>query len=220
MKPPHTRISMIGRFAGSTDQTLEIWNWNLCAAEAGQRTPTELAVAAGGVVNAYATNLKSFFRSHVQLTRVRVAQIDEQGHVLQTSDGEYRQGDADTPQVGTSSSTYAYPLQAALAVSLDTARDGVSGKGRVFLPMPAITITDTDFRLPSTNIDAFAAAFVAFLGDVNNALETLDALPRPVSVVSSKGFVSPVTGIRIGRVVDTQRRRRGDLVEDYRSASL
>lgn len=218
-KPAHTRISMIGRFAGPSDETLEIWNWNLNAENMGLQSPEDLASAAAAINGAYATSLKAHFRSHVQLQRVRVAQLDELGHVLQTGDGQYRQGDSDVIQVGTNGSAYAYPLQAALAVSLVTERAGTAGKGRFFVPMPAITI-GTDYRLPTTQVDTFAGACADFIEAVNAALFAVETTDARVSVVSTKGFVSPVTAVRVGLAVDTIRSRRGDLVEDYRTAAV
>ena len=219
-KPDHTRISMIGVFAGTADATLEEWNWNLNAQPMGFQDPEDLAAAATTISAAYATHLNSFYRSAIRLTRVRVAQLDDQGRVYQTTEGAYRQGDDDTLRVGTSSSSLVYPTQSAVAVSLGTERAGPSGKGRCFLPAPAIALGSSDFRLPTTNVDTLAQAMADFVVSCSGALATINTSPALVSVVSSKGFVSPVTKVRVGRVLDTQRRRRGDMVEDYREVAI
>jgi hypothetical protein len=57
---------------------------------------------------------------------------------------------------------------------------------------------------------------VALIGAINGAGA------GPVSVGSSLGAGSllPVNGIRLGKVVDTQRRRRNAIAEEYVSAPL
>lgn len=105
--------------------------------------------------------------------------------------------------------------QLALGVSLTTGFNrGPAHRGRFFLPLPGITI-GTDGRMPTAVIDAVADSCDTMRTAVNSAGA------GHVMVVMSRKAGAPghraVTGFEIGQVVDTQRRRRRSLVEDYRT---
>lgn len=105
------------------------------------------------------------------------------------------------------------PNQIALAVSLTTGFNrGVAHRGRFFLPMPWITL-DGAGRLGAPVAASIGAECEQLLQDVNNNPANLEM------VVMSRKAGNPghrrVTGIEIGRVLDTQRRRRRSLVEDW-----
>lgn len=106
-----------------------------------------------------------------------------------------------------------YPPQISLAVSLETARRGPSGKGRFFLPCPGQGMSANLEVVPAA-VDALEASVATLIRDLNN-WPTLDANDPKVTVASSKGFNSDVTGIRVGHAFDTIRSRRRDLEEKY-----
>jgi hypothetical protein len=108
--------------------------------------------------------------------------------------------------------SFMYP-QNCLAISLSTDRRGPTGKGRFFVPM-VMAGTDTDCRITQTLTTQYATRAQAFLNAVNN-LPGLDTRDYAVVVASTKGYVSRVTGVRVGRVVDTMRSRRTSIPEDY-----
>lgn len=106
-----------------------------------------------------------------------------------------------------------YPFQIAQAVSLTSERRGPSGKGRYYVPLPTWTVRPNGLIEP---VDAQAAAGSAqqFLNDINNA----PGVDRPgvrVVIASTKGFNTVVTGVRVGRALDTIRSRRAQLGEGY-----
>lgn len=105
--------------------------------------------------------------------------------------------------------------QSAIAVSLTTDRRGPSGKGRFYLPMPAFgTFPQNGFKISVADAEGLRGSAQTFLNDVANQ-PGLDVLGiRPV-VASTKGYNTAVTGVRVGRVIDTIRTRRNKLNEAY-----
>lgn len=111
-----------------------------------------------------------------------------------------------------------HPNQVALAVSLTTDVDrGPASKGRIYLPLPALLV-ETDGLISIANITPIVASWRTFLEALSDA-PGLDNGETPEVVVMSRKAGAPaartVTGVRIGRVLDTQRRRRNALKENY-----
>jgi len=133
------------------------------------------------------------------------------------TDGHYA-GSATNEQVvadvaGGGSASTIYPNQVAMAVSLTTGFSrGPAHRGRFYLPLPSIPVD------ANGSISAGAASGVA--AQIDELIATLNGLQagQKVSVMSRK-LGSPahraVTGVEVGRVLDTQRRRRRSLIEDY-----
>lgn len=111
---------------------------------------------------------------------------------------------------------------------------GLGSKGRVYLPPNSQSIT-ADGRLAAANAAQNARSMKQFINELN-----ADGLEGPVMVMSrgrgvpsynaekkrveydypTPGPANAVTGVRFGRVIDTQRRRRRSLVEDYQVEQL
>jgi len=127
--------------------------------------------------------------------------------------------------------------QSTLAVTLTTALPrGYASKGRLYLPPSAnYTPTVADGKISA----ALAGEYAASLKRLINAINA-DPLIGNVAVFSrgrgvpsydpdtnkitytypNAGAVNNVTGVRVGRVVDTQRRRRRQLTEDPQVVAL
>jgi hypothetical protein len=143
----------------------------------------------------------------------------------------------DVPEIKGKSTTtnmqYHYPPQVALCVSTVTAaRRGYSAKGRFYLPAPTADLAD-DWRLPQAHASTYAGLASTFV----KVLRLREAvLPPPAPelpgvwlpcIVSPHkngtgpgGTVHAITGVRVGRVLDTIRSRRTSLVEDYESSAV
>jgi hypothetical protein len=194
---------------GTLASPIEIWSFTIKGQPVeSSNTPQAKAFTAK---NAYSAGLRQVLPSSVILTRTRFSQHAAGGLVEQTADGAYVQADDLTTVAGTDTGGAAIPLQSSVCVSLVTGRAGPSGKGRFFLPMPAAAL-DATWRLPIAKADAIAA----------NAAATLDGLAAVLipCVVSSKGFRTEVTAVRVGRVVDTIRTRRNAMVEEHQVRPL
>lgn len=123
-----------------------------------------------------------------------------------------------------------YPPQIALAATLTSTKPrGVGAKGRMYLPGLSIGI-DTTGHVNGAGLTAVLTAFKTFLNACNASTATDN-----VVILASHGSINKdgtpkiggsapinkaVTGIKIGNVYDTQRRRRNQLPETYQSLSL
>jgi hypothetical protein len=117
-----------------------------------------------------------------------------------------------TPNQGAAGASYP---QIALVLSMRTARSrGYASNGRMYVPSALVINTGTGL-IDATDASDAAAAGATFIGAVN-AVGLGDA-----SVMSTVGAgrIEPITGVRVGRVMDTQRRRRNALPESYTAES-
>lgn len=103
-----------------------------------------------------------------------------------------------------------YP-QIALVLSLRTARPrGYASNGRMYVPS-ALRPEATTGRITDAQAGAAAQAAAAFIGSVNAiGMGTVQVM----SAVGG-GISANVTEVRVGRVMDTQRRRRNGIPEEY-----
>lgn len=118
-----------------------------------------------------------------------------------------------SPQAGGVTTDH-QPPQCGVVVTLTTAIPrGYASKGRMFMPTQAVSLTDG--RITSSMMTALGTATTQLL----NALNT--GLPGSLAVYSSvgTGAVNPITGFRVGNMVDTQQRRRAGLSEVYTSTA-
>lgn len=212
--PAHSRLTFSGVTMG-TSAAVEIWSFSFKAAALEGNPPGDNAAqvaAANTAKAAYVAHIKPVMPSWTVLKKVRCS-IHEPGNlVTRTASGAYLQGDATADEAGTGAQGIRYPLQTALVVSLDTERPGASGKGRSFLPFPAFAI-DQEFGLTSGTQFTLATAMANFVKALRPAF-------GDVRVVSSAGYSSVVTAVRIGRVPDTLRSRRNALLEQYTRVAI
>lgn len=214
-KPAHSRIVFDG-VIGTVAAPLERWafgiNFPHDALSAGSNQVTDDALASDAM-GAWSARMTQASCTDVVLSQVKVSRIDAAGLVEHRADGSYVQG-VWTGSVAGQNAPRAVPLQTALCVSLETSRSGPTGKGRFFLPWPSYDL-QADKRLAVGDVeDLLEFCVVPFLND----LATL--MTFAPQVVSSKGYMSAVTGVRIGRAPDTLRSRREDSPEGYISAPL
>lgn len=214
-KPAHVKATFSGNVGGTAGR-IEDWSFSLnfpddIVSEAS--TQAGIAGQAADLAAAWHNALEYSMPSDVVLTKVRIAHIGADGKVTLRADGSYLQADWDGAFAG-NQAQQPMPLQTALCVSLISARSGPTGKGRIFLPWPALSLDADDKRIPVAQLTPFLGYVRTFLSNVAGIM-TED--PR---VVSSKGYASPVTTVKIGRVADTMRSRRGDMTEGYLSTPL
>lgn len=214
-KPAHIRLTWSGRF-GSVTAPIEEWSFGLSLpvdATVDGFTDLQIDAMATGMRTCYTSSLTPRFSSDVILTECRFASVNGSGRVKLRADGSYIQGINVAPSAGPQAPT-AMPLQTALCVSLVTARPGASGKGRFFLPWPALGLDPATKTLN----DSQATIMLDAARDFVVAVNLLTA--GKVSVVSTKNYLSEVIGVRVGKVPDTMRSRRERVPEGYVSRGL
>lgn len=133
------------------------------------------------------------------------------------------------PIVGPGAVVNGQSAQQTMAVTLLTAVPrGLGSKGRVFLPPSSFMIPQPDGRLTQAVADQFALSISTLIGEINANAQVgnvqvisrgkgvkRDDVPgkRWVYDYPTPGTANNVTGVRCGRVIDTQRRRRRSLPE-------
>jgi hypothetical protein len=168
-----------------------------------------------------AAQWKTFFQTSAvsisskwQFTGVKIATLNTDGT---TKSDEVVYHYETTPASGVGS--IHWPAQVALVATLtsDTPR-GLASKGRMYLPGVASSLTDAG-KLSNTTVSAVATGLKTFFDNVNDSIDATGNV-----ILASKGSTPPligapvsrpVTGLRVGDVPDTQRRRRNQLVEVY-----
>jgi hypothetical protein len=111
------------------------------------------------------------------------------------------------------------PNQIALCVSLLTAvTRGPAHRGRFYLPMPTAA-PDTTTGLIASNVAGNCVISTRTFLEALSDWPGIDTTFSPNVVVMSRKSGAPktreVTGVAVGRVLDTQRRRRRSLQENY-----
>lgn len=220
---PHHRLTFRGVF-GQASGPIETWSVNLAMSnDPTNATPAALTTLAGLAKTAWTTHMAPLYSSLTGLVQVRVASLGSDGRVVQTGAGAYVQGDWLGDQRGTTAqgSWGAYPLQTALVASLVTGRAGPAGKGRIFLPFPETMQLGNDYRITTTQATTAATKVKDFIAALNTALgNQVTVVGATSSITGKEATLSTVTGVRVGRVPDTMRSRRGDAIEGYVSVSL
>ena len=178
--------------------------------------------------------LGGFYNTH-RLQGVKVAVIGADGHYPDGHiPGEVFKANVPGPILA---DTGAYVLpQSSVCCTLTTAVPrGLASKGRFFLP-PSQAQIASDGLMNDAMRDIVRGRVRDFLTAINNAtVDTGDIaiLSRGRGVPAydpdtnkitytypNAGAVHDVTGVSVGRVIDTQRRRRRQLVESYEGAAL
>lgn len=199
---PHTRLTAGGTL-GAPSAPVEEWSCtlNFPYIEAG---PALNQAKVDDAFDAWSTLLQNQamkFLTVVTLRYVKAGVVDANGHIPGTV---FRH---DGVQSG-ATELGGHPFQCSVAVSLRTPLRGPSHRGRIFLPPQGIAIEPNDGEIPATLRNNMEPGLTQFF----TALQTeLGA----VQIASSKGYNTEVTGYNVGRVFDTQRRRRRSLAENY-----
>lgn len=117
----------------------------------------------------------------------------------------------------TGTGTITLPLQTARVVTLLTGTPGASFRGRMYWPKvttgQSSTGTDTSLNQPWATNFALSLRTMAQIAPSTSA-------GQPAVVSLTKGLITPVIRIRVGNVVDTQRRRRDNITETFFNAVI
>lgn len=117
------------------------------------------------------------------------------------------------------SGTAILPLQSALVYTLQTATPGRRFRGRMYWPFLTATMIATgQISTSVVTLGSRATSFASMLNALCAAAPIINVNPQVVS--GAGGFVTPVTSVRVGNVMDTQRRRRDDVAENFGTASV
>lgn len=181
-----------------------------------------------GALDDIETDLRTLFgtpnmgaSSDVKVRWIKLNEIGPDGRYANQSEthAKYLEG----TEVFAGPGTPSLPPQCSVAVSWTTGRSrGPGSKGRVFVPRPSFGV-DPAGRISSATVATMVTAWTTFIQNLNN-WPGLDWPNSPVAVVASNvgapGPMEQITGVRIGDVMDTQRRRRESIVETYQVGTV
>jgi hypothetical protein len=155
--------------------------------------------------------------NHVRLDALKLSPITTLGHVadLRTC----RLTWTGSNPTGANSGN-ALPIQDAVAVSWQTPVLGRKGRGRIFLPQGTSSNLDSGGGLDGGRADGIAAAAATMLEDISLTPGLGGGWHvRPIVTAARGTHYGVVTQVRVGNVIDTQRRRRRSLKETYHDAT-
>lgn len=125
-------------------------------------------------------------------------------------------GDRVLPIALTGNGTPACPPQVAVVCTLLTGQAGKSYRGRIYWPaLNGAMNAALEGGSPTTAAPAFAQLLNGIAQDINGF-----GAYEPVVYSPTLDAVTNVTQVRVGNRLDTQRRRRDDLIEAYTYATL
>lgn len=201
------RVSITGTLPGG-----EVWSVNPCFfpldEPADITQPEVLAIATAVSALTVPTGVRQMFNSATAITGTRVEARSRTG-VLEA------QAEAPRASGGGGSGTATHPFQTSFVTSLRTQYPGAQGRGRLYWPATGILLDSTTLRVTSTVVASTLTGVKTFLTDIQSAV-AVSAGPAPLTVWSRTGSAfHGVTSLRMGDVLDTQRRRRDALAEAY-----
>lgn len=216
---PHTLVAFGGGLTnGTTDD--EIWQCGvrICKND-GSGNPDGPLDSPAAYMGAIATPLGDWFgdddnqmSSASDLQWLKVNNIAADGKY--SSSGATNQHDYETPVAGAVASHV--PSMLTLAWSWTTAiARGPGHTGRIFPPVSLPSQTSNE--LTSTVTGFMKAAAAALLDVIFNESGAGDTSVVPVVASRVNATNTAVTGIRVGSVIDVQRRRKNALLEVYNS---
>jgi len=213
------RVTLSGTMFGGAEE----WSTGFFLGQEGSDATAPTQAAIDQIRDAWATfftSATSYISSAYTFTQAKAALIDDTGHTVLDS------------------VVYAYPAaavvggraaghlppQCALVVTLLSDRPrGKASKGRMYLPGFAGSIELTG-KIAAGNRDSIATNMKTFFDSMVGDADIPDQL---ILAAKGTGALPALTAqndfvetIRVGDVVDTQRRRRNGLVETYTSRVL
>lgn len=190
----------------------EEWSCGLRMTPVGAGTAVNdpaLLTGVAAAVEAFHTSAGTQIGPGAKLTFTKMNAVGVDGHYISLLTAEH----AHATVAGGGSGSNTPPNQVALVVTLETGYSrGPAHRGRFYLPLPMIT-PGSDGRIATGSRDPVVTAATTFL----TALNAVSATAK-VGVYSRKDGAPAhriVTAMSVGRVLDTQRRRRNKLVEAY-----
>jgi len=206
----YVRVSILGDSPGG-----EVWSVNPVFDPTGELgstvDQTSLDTACNAISNlTVPTALLNKMSNALRVTGARVEVRNDANDALIGISIDNRT----TPAVG--SGTPLRPAQNAMVFSLRTNTPGASGRGRIYWPALGDAI-GSDLRYSSAIVTAALSDMRIYLNGMRSALAAaFPTIGFDLAVRSKTTHTTPhVNKIQLGNVLDTQRRRRDSMVEDY-----
>lgn len=183
----------------------EEWSWTLHTEGTGSTGDANTAFAAA-LTAFYTGGFAALTTADVVTTQASTATIDP------ATDGQTTRVESVLSLAGSGAGEM-LPFQCATVCTLVTALANRHGRGRFYLPPLGALVLDGG-RINTASMAGLATA----LGDFFDTLNTggLSAVVRN----RTQHISTPVVSARVGNVIDTQRRRRNQLIEVYSNIAV
>lgn len=204
---------------GGAMGSYEVWSINPVFDPQGEVQDSWLQTQGQAMVNAAAgiavpSSLLQIMGPNVNISKYRL-----EGRSNTTDDLLGWAEKINAPQAGTGS-VNTMPMQTAVVFSLRTNTPGARGRGRLYFPACAATI-NTQFRVSSPTPTALTTDFRTWMKNIQAAMLAAANPGLPwttlhLAVRSKANAATPhVVEIQTGDILDTQRRRRDRVPENY-----
>ena len=214
------RVTLSGTMFTGTEQ----WSTGFFLGAESDDAPDPTQQSADDIRDAWTTfftHADSKVSASYRFTQAKVAKLDDNG---QTIDGTVYYSSPATTVAGTVNGIV-FPPQCSLVVTLLSDRPrGKASKGRMYLPGITPNMDINTGKVQASHVTGIADRMKAFFDALAGDADTPGQL---ILAAKSSGVmnVNPaqndwVETIRVGDVMDTQRRRRNQLVETYTSRVL
>nr|CRY97317.1 hypothetical protein [uncultured prokaryote] len=209
--PDHWYFVMGGTLGGGTDA--EIWQCGIRGLFGSPPTDAE----ADDWLNATTTALETYWadttsslRSDALLAYTKMNEIAPSGHYLEV---DSRTFDVSPPVAGHAGPNMPGFLSVAYSWTTDAVR-GPASRGRIYPPNVFGVAAAGSERIGSSSLTLLSVAAANLIDLLNTDRDGVQFECRVVSNVGS-GSSRKITGVRVGDVIDVQRRRKNALVENY-----
>jgi hypothetical protein len=213
------RVTLSGTMFGGAEQ----WSTGFFLGQENAGAADGSTAAATAILDAWRVFFESS-TSYVSLqyvtTQCKIAKIDANGNTV--SDQVYYAYPATT--LDGQQGTNPHPPQCTVALTLQSDRPrGLASKGRMYLPGISAAI-GSNGKISTANRDTIALNMKTFFDSIHASIDVPNQLilaakgtgPFP-ALTAQNDYVET---IKMGDVVDTQRRRRNGLVESYKQETL
>lgn len=213
------RVTLSGTMFGGAEE----WSTGFFLGQEGSDATAPTQAGIDQIRDAWATffaSSTSYISSLYTFTQAKAAVIDDTGHTILDSVKYSYPG---TAVVGGRAAGH-LPAQCALVVTLMSDRPrGKASKGRMYLPGIAASIGNNG-KIDATSAGAIATNLKTFFDSFASDADVPDQL---ILAAKGTGAFPALTAqndyvekIKVGDVIDTQRRRRNGLVETYVERTL
>lgn len=226
---PHMYLSILGDAYGGTEH----WQFGMRLFDGGLSGQVT-ADAAGPIVSSWWSNVNNGFINTHRFTSVKCARIGVDGkYEPNTISGEWF---AVPPVVGPTlwaADQQAIPQNTIVGTLTTAVPRGYASKGRIYLP-PQIYNVLSDGLISATDATSVANSIKTLINNLvahsvigpvviasrGKGVRSIDDKGKVHYTYPNPGAENNVTGVQVGRVVDTQRRRRRQLSEQRQSVVL
>lgn len=211
----YVRCSILGTTVGG-----EVWSVNPTFDPTGEFpggvNQAALDAAATAIMNiAIPTDLKTLLSTALSQIGCRLeVRDDATDNLLALSESTYpdNQPGTGTPKMG---------AQSSIVVSVLTNTPGGRGRGRIYWPAVGATI-NSSLRLSAPTTTNVVTGMVTYMQAIESALATaFPTIGFNLAVRSKASKATPhAVRLRVGNVIDSQRRRQDQFVESFSTANI